>query len=270
MAINQNTARNAMHASIVCMTGGGKGVAVHSLGLVPRTMPVIIFDPHGEYKNFAGRAVYSYKTRRGLAKALPKAWASKLPFVIAYTPTVSGGEDRKQALRREAYWLATVIWELSDGNRVMAALFEELAEYAEGNAADESPIGRIWTGGRKFGIWGIAVFQRSAEVPKTIWNNSPRKVIGAQGGVIDKKRVINELSCSSEDVDDLGIRNIALSLHSPELGEIVRTKTHYLFSDSAGSYRKVAAYVKPAEKLRANYSSEQKSLDGDGVYQLGL
>lgn len=269
MAINANTARNAMHTSVVCMTGAGKGVAIHSLGLVPSKHPVIIFDPHGEYKNFAGRKVYRYKTRINLAKALPRAWASKKPFVIAYTPGAEGVE-RKKKLRTEAYWLASLVWALADGNRIMVSLWEELGEYVEGNAADDSPIGVLWTGGRKFGIWAIAVFQRSAEVPKTIWTNSPRKVIGAQGGINDKRRVVAEVGCAPQDVDDLGMRNIALSMNAPDLGETVRTKTHYLYSPAAGQFERVAAYVKPAEHLRKGWSLEQKRLAHDKRYKLGL
>lgn len=269
MAINPNTARNAMHASVVCMTGAGKGVAMNSLGLIPREHPVIIFDPHGEYRNFAGRKVYRYKTRINLAKALPRAWASKKPFVIAYTPDAEG-EERKKVLRKEAYWLASLVWAISDGNRILVSLWEELGEYVEGNAADDSPIGLLWTGGRKFGIWATAVFQRSAEVPKTIWTNSPRKVIGAQGGINDKKRVMAEIGCEAEDVDDLGSRNIALSMYSSVVGETVRTKVHYLFSESAGRFSRVSAYVKPAESLRKAWSADQKRLAGDKKYKLGI
>lgn len=269
MAINQNTARNAMHTSVVCMTGAGKGVAMNSLGLVPREHPVVIFDPHGEYKNFAGRKVYRYKTRINLAKALGRAWASKRPFVIAYTPD-AGGVSRKEKLRKEAYWLASLVWAMSDGNRIIVSLWEELGEYAEGNAADDSPIGVLWTGGRKFGIWAIGVFQRSAEVPKTIWMNSPRKVIGAQGGVNDKKRVMVELGCNAWDVDQLGVMNIALSMHAPDLGETVRTKTHYLYSATAGSFERVAAYVKPAAHLKKDWNQAQRQMDSDGQYKTGI
>jgi len=266
MAINPNTARNAMHTSVVCMTGGGKGVAMNRLGLIPREHPVIIFDPHGEYKNFAGRRVYHYKTRMNLGKALSRAWASKKPFVIAFTPKVNS----KDALRAEAYWLADMVWAMSDGNRIVAAVFEELGEYAEGNAADDSAIGRLWTGGRKFGIWAFGVFQRSAEVPKTIWMNSPRKVIGAQGGSNDKKRVMDQLCCTAADVDDLGARNIALSMYAEKLGEVVRLKTHYLYSSTTGRFERVAAYVKPAEYLKASWDIEQKRLDRDGFYKVGI
>ena len=68
MAINPNTARNAKHTSVCCMTGGGKGVAMNTLGIVPAQYPVVIFDPHGEYKKIAGRKVYRYKTRMNFAK----------------------------------------------------------------------------------------------------------------------------------------------------------------------------------------------------------
>lgn len=266
MAINPNTARNAMHTSVVCMTGGGKGVAMNRLGLIPRSMPVVIFDPHGEYKNFGGRAVYRYKTRMNLAKSLSRAWSSKKPFVISYTPPV----DNADGLRAEAYWLAEMVWAMADGNRLLAVIFEELGEYAEGNASDDSPIGRLWTGGRKFGVWAFGIFQRSAEVPKTIWLNSPRKIIGAQGGINDKKRVVSELGCAPGDVDDLGFRNVKLSMYAQKIGETVRVKTHYLYSQSAGNFQRVAAYVKPAEYLKNDWNDEQRVLDKDGKYHVGI
>ena len=93
MAINPNTARNAKHTSVCCMTGGGKGVAMNTLGIIPDKYPVLIFDPHGEYKKIAGRKVYRYKTQMSFAKIFKKAWASGKPFALAYTPTLTGNNE---------------------------------------------------------------------------------------------------------------------------------------------------------------------------------
>jgi hypothetical protein len=270
VAINENTARNAKHTSICCMTGGGKGVAMNTLGIIPNKYPAIIFDPHGEYKKLAGRKVYSYKSRMNFAKIFQKAWVTGKPFILAYAPKPKGKteKERKQALIVEAHWFASVVWAAADGNRILYAVFEEFGEYAEGNQKDETIIGKIWTGGRKFGVRAIAIFQRSAEVPKTIWNNSPVKVIGAQGGLNDQNRVMKELGCRAADVIDLGHRNVKLSMFAKELDEIVRTKVHYLVSEAGGTFEKVAAYVPQSNYLTKDWTVEQKEIDKGGGYKV--
>jgi hypothetical protein len=268
MAINPNTARNAKHTSVVCMTGGGKGVAMNTLGLIPAKYPVVIFDPHGEYKKIAGRKVYRYTTQTNFVKTFKQAWQSGKPFALAYTPKLSGdGEkERKQSLIKASHWFASLVWAASDGNRILYAVFEEFGEYSEGTQKDATAIGKVWTGGRKFGIRAIAIFQRSAEVPKTIWNNSPVKVIGAQGGLNDQDRVVKELGCKSADVIDLGHRNVKLSMFATELEEIVRTKVHYLYSEAGGTFEKVAAYVPQSNYLTKDWTHEQRQIDKNGGY----
>ena len=268
MAINPNTARNAKHACVCCMTGGGKGVAMNTLGLIPDKYPAMIFDPHGEYKTLHGRKVYRYKTRMNFAKMFKKAWASGKPFVLAYTPKVTGNtaKEQKQSLVSAAHWFGQLAWAAADGNRILYTLFEEYGEYSEGNASDDTIIGKIWTGGRKFGLRAIAVFQRSAEVPKTIWGNSPVKIIGAQGYENDQKRVINALGCNIADVVDLGRRNVALTMFAKSLDEDVRTMTHYLKSESIGTFDKVAAYVPPAKHLTKKWNRQQQTLASDNTY----
>jgi len=270
MAINENTARNAKHTSICCMTGGGKGVAMNTLGIIPSKYPAVIFDPHGEYKKLAGRKVYQYKTRMNFAKVFQKAWASGKPFILAYAPKLTGNseKERKKSLIKEAHWFGSLVWAAADGNRILYAVFEEFGEYAEGNQKDETIIGKIWTGGRKFGVRAVAIFQRSAEVPKTIWNNSPIKVIGAQGGLNDQNRVVKELGCRAADVIDLGHRNVKLSMYAKQLDEIVRTKVHYLYSEAGGTFEKVAAYVPQSNYLVKDWTKEQKIIDKECDYKI--
>ncbi len=270
MAINPNTARNGRHASVCMMTGAGKGIAINTLGLVPDRFPAVIFDPHGEYKKLGKRRVYAYKTRLNFAKQFAKAWASNEPFVLAYTPKISGENEkvRKASLQLAAEWFASLVWKAADGDRVLYPIFEEYGEYCDSIGDDQTTIGKIWTGGRKFGLRAIAVFQRSATVSKTIWGNSVIKVIGAQGYENDVKRVCEALGCSKEDVIDVGRCNKALEMYLPELDENVRTKVHYLYSESAGSFERVACYVKPAEKLRKSWSPAQKQLNRAKKYRL--
>ena len=63
-----------------------------------------------------------------------------------------------------------------------------------------SIIGELATGGRKYGLVLHTIFQRSQEVPKTIWNNSPRKILGAQESRGDAKAVSVELDVDLDHV----------------------------------------------------------------------
>jgi hypothetical protein len=270
VAINPNTARNAKHCSIACMTGAGKGVAMNTLGLIPKKYPVIIFDLHGEYKKLNGRKVYAYKTQRNFAKMFAKAWSSGKPFVLAYTPQITGKTDkeRKQSKLDAAHWFGRLAWAAADGNRILYTVFEEFGEYTQGSGDENSIIGDIWTGGRKFGLRAIAIFQRAANVSKKIWENSPIKVIGAQGGINDQERVVREMGCTIADVVDLGRKNVELSMYAESLDEVVRTKVHYMVSESSGTFEKVAAYVPQSNYLTKNWSKAQKEIDQDKTYKV--
>jgi hypothetical protein len=254
------------------MTGAGKGVALNALGLIPKKYPIIIFDLHGEYKKLNGRKVYSYKTQLHFTRVFKKAWQSGKPFVLAYTPTIKGTTDkeRKQSKIDAAHWFGRLAWAAADGNRILYTIFEEFGEYTQGAGDENSIIGDIWTGGRKFGLRAVAVFQRAANVSKKIWQNSPIKVIGAQGGVNDQERVCKELGCRVRDVVDLGAKNVALSMYAKNIDETVRTKTHYLYSEASGTFEKVAAYVPQSNYLTKKWSSEQKEIDSEGVYKTAL
>lgn len=270
MAINPNTARNALHTSVCMVTGGGKGIALNTLGIIPRHLPVVIFDPHGEHSRIAGRKVYQYKTQMNFAKTFQKAWVSGKPFALAYTPQV-GGKDEKESKKRlqaAAEWFAKLVWKASDGNRIIYAVFEEYGAYAQGTGDDTTTIGKIWTEGRKFGIRGVAIFQRSATITKTIWSNSEIKIIGAQGYENDILRCVEATGCTRQDMVDLAHRNKALEMHYCEIDEMVRTKVHYLHSKSVGTFEKVACYVKPAARLRKKWSKSQKEMDKTGGYRL--
>lgn len=269
VAINPNTARNASHISICCMTGAGKGVAINALGLIDKKYPIIIFDLHGEYKKINDRKVYAYKSRRNFAKVFRRAWGSGKPFVLAYVPTITGKTDkeRKQSKVDSAHWFGRLAWAAADGNRILYPIFEEFGEYTQGSGDENSIIGDIWTGGRKFGLRAIAVFQRAANVSKKIWQNSPVKVIGAQGGVNDQERIVKELGCRVADVVDLGAKNVALSMFAPSLDETVRTKVHYLYSEAGGTFEKIAAYVPQSAYLTKKWSVEQIAIDKEATYR---
>jgi hypothetical protein len=204
MAINKNNSLKAKHTCVVAGTGGGKTAAVNLLDLVgPCTA---IFDVYGDYQfdgrksgkfnGLGGRKVFSYDTRASFSKAFIAAWQSGKRFVISYQPSIPSNlseSDQWQYRRDELDWFARMMWEASDGNRLLTVLIEELAKLVKSIGKDTSIVGELATGGRKFGLQLVTIFQRSQEVPKTIWNNSPRKVIGALEAMADAKQISGEI-----------------------------------------------------------------------------
>ncbi|MEK0158807.1 hypothetical protein WLQ65_06545 [Pseudoalteromonas piscicida] len=211
MAINSNNALKAKHVCYLAGTGGGKTTAVKLLDMVGDQCA--IFDLYGDYKydgrkkghfnGLGGRAVYHYTNRKQFAQAFVEAWRSGKKFVVAYSPEFPKslkGDQLKKAKQAELYWFGQLMWEAADGNRELHVVIEELAKLSDTAGKDDSIIGEMATGGRKFGVVLHTVFQRSQEVPKTIWNNSPRKVIGAQEAQADAKRVSVELDADLQDI----------------------------------------------------------------------
>ncbi|MGL1956283.1 MAG: hypothetical protein OCD00_03050 [Colwellia sp.] len=261
MAINEQNFRSAQMTSICCATGGGKGIAVTSLGLIPLKSCVVVFDPYGEYKTrFGNRACHQYKSKRGFARAFRDAWQSNKPFVLSYFPQ----GDRLH----EMEWFGGLVWAAANGGRVLYPVFEEYGKCVESISKDETIVGEIYSGGRKFGLRGIAIFQRSAEVPKTIWGNSQIKVIGAQEYTADAKRIVDQLGCPIDEVAELSTLNEAFTMYAPKLDDHVRTKTHYLMAKGFRNYKKVAAMVEPARHLTKNWSTKQRALNASTDYAL--
>jgi len=236
MAINANNALDAQHVCYLAGTGGGKTAAVKLLKLWGDH--VAIFDMYGDYKydgrkkknpfnGLGGRQVYHYSDRNSFAKAFVDAWRSDKRFVVAYQPEFESklqGKELKAAKQAELYWFGQLVWAAADGNRELDVIIEELAKLANTAGKDDTIVGELATGGRKFGIILHTIFQRSQEVPKTIWNNSPRKVLGAQESKGDAKAISEELDAPVEHVFQLSILN----------NKYKKKRLYYLFKHSGG------------------------------------
>ena len=236
MAVNENNELDALHVCYLAGTGGGKTTAVKLIdGLMGEQ--VAIFDLYNDYKfdarkkspfnGLGNRPVYHYQTRAKFAQAFADAWRSGQRFVVAYSPQFSDSLSQKQAIeakQRELHWFGRLMWSASDGNRRLDVIIEELAKLSSTAGKDNSIIGELATGGRKFGLVLHTIFQRSQEVPKTIWNNSPRKVLGAQESRHDAKLIAVELDADLNDVIQLSKKN---SQHH-------KKRLHYLVKSRGG------------------------------------
>ncbi|WP_102796758.1 hypothetical protein [Bowmanella denitrificans] len=253
MAINPNNALDLRNVCYVAASGNGKGVAIQNMGLIPAKPFLAIFDPYGEYRwkdrkgGLGGRAVYHFTDRRSFARSFVTAWNSKKPFRLAYQP--SGGTSRTELL-----WFCRLMWEASDGKRELHVLVEEMARMTETAGKEDSILGECYTGGRKFGQIWHAAFQRSSEIPKTVWSNSPFKAIGGQESMIDAERMAKELSCTVADVIELGKLNQDWAVNGK------KTRLHYLLKrPGLGNFEKVAVSVRANKHLAKLIKPELKT-----------
>lgn len=259
MPVNENNELKAKHVCYLAGTGGGKTTAVKLLGMVGEQ--VAIFDMYGDYRydarrkspfnGLGGRPVYHYKTRSAFATAFADAWRSGQKFAVAYSPEFSDklkGEKLTAARRTELEWFGSLMWAAADGNRELHIIIEELAKLARTAGKDDTIVGEIATGGRKFGLILHAIFQRSQEVPKTIWNNSPRKVLGAQESRHDAKLIAVELDAELSDVIQISKQN----------AEHEDKRLYYLVK-SRGGIGNIDPYYVNIDRESAQYGKTQKT-----------
>lgn len=259
MAVNPNNELDAKHVCYLAGTGGGKTAAVKLLtGLMGSQ--VAIFDLYGDYKydarkntpfnGLGGRPVYHYGTRQKFAAAFADAWRSGQRFVVAYSPVFSESLSQaqlKEAKQKELHWFGSLMWTAADGKRRLDVIIEELAKLSNTAGKDDSIVGEMATGGRKFGLVLHTIFQRSQEVPKTIWNNSPRKVLGAQESKHDAKLIAVELDAELSDVIQLSKLN----------GQHSKKRLHYLVK-SAGGIGNIDPYSINIDKTCIDFGNCEK------------
>lgn len=204
MAINKDNSLSALHCCYTSRSGGGKGVAVQYSGIMPEKPCLAMFDPYLDYQyikgdpkntGFAGKNVHHFQTRSSFAKAFIKAWKSKKPFRVAYSPQTPN--------RVEMLWFCDLMWAAADGNRRLDVIIEELARWTDSLAKDDSRLGECLTGGRKFGLVMHTVFQRPTEVSKTVLSQSPFKLVGVQQTRADAERMAKECGVTVDEIKAL-------------------------------------------------------------------
>ena len=256
MAKNPSNRWSNRHCSIVCASGNGKGIAVTYSGYYPTNGCIAIYDPYGEYaRKFGGLPAYAYRTRKHFSTNFLDAWRSHKPFVVVYQPQAAYVD-----IVEEKNWFGELMWTALDGDRMLYLLFEEFGKCVSGNGKDDTISGEIATGSRKFGCRAGFVFQRSAEVPKTIWGNTTRKIIGAQEYETDCKRIVDQLGCDVADVAQIGQLNNKFAVYDAHYDDELKTKLHYFRSRGLRDFEKVSVMVPPNIKYLSQWTPEQRQL----------
>ncbi|WP_417842147.1 hypothetical protein [Terasakiella sp.] len=222
---NSNNRLSAQHALFVGSSGSGKTTGVKQTGVIKSTDQVALFDPYLDYDTLCGREIRRYTSLAAFARALFAARATKSArgFKIAYSP-----KDGANAKNLEAF--SKVIWGAGDGEhkKPLKVVFEELAKCVNTSGAARGAFGEILTGGRKFGIHAICIFQRGQEVPKTVMGQSPIKWVGRQERRKDAVYLSDELDLPLDDIIKL-----------PRFHYLIKTSDHDIGQFGKGKLRKL-------------------------------
>ncbi len=222
---NQNNKLSENHWLVVGSSGSGKTTAVKQLGIVKATDQVAIFDPYLDYEELCSREVRRYTTLSSFARALFSARAAKQSrgFKIAFSPSDGANPKNLEAFSK-------IVWGAGDGKhkKPLKVVMEELAKCVTTSGKATGAFGEILTGGRKFGLEAICIFQRGQEVPKTIVGNCPNKWVGRQQRLNDAVYLSKELDFPVDAIKGL-----------PRYHYLVKTNDHDIGEHGSGKLRKL-------------------------------
>lgn len=180
---NPNNALDAGHVVLVGATGSGKTSALKKLKvtfLPTKSDHVAIFDPYGDYcsDSFRNSPVIACSSWSEFYSKLLKHRKSKRGCKIAITGVAANAKNLDV--------FSKICWSLGDGlNKPLFMVCEETARCVTSSGKAQGAYGECLTGGRKFNIRVVSLFQRGQEVPKTTLTQSAFKWIGAQEGQRD-------------------------------------------------------------------------------------
>lgn len=189
----------AHHALFVGSTGSGKTSAIKKLGFIKPTDQVVLYDPYKDYDRLCNREVRRYDTIASFARALYQARSARngQGFKIAFSP-------KEGANQKTLEDFSEVVWGAGDARKKpLKIVFEELAKCVKTNAKATGAFGEILTGGRKYSLQALCLFQRGQEVPKTIFGQTPVKWVGRQERKKDALYLSDELDLPANEIMDL-------------------------------------------------------------------
>lgn len=214
--INSNNRLKAFHALFVGSTGSGKTTAIKQIGVIEAKDQVVLFDPYKDYDHLVGRVVRSYDTISKFAKALYQARSVRPAkgFKISYRP-----KDGASPKSLEAF--CTVVWGAGDGEhpKRLKVVLEELAKCLKTASKAEGAFGHILTGGRKFGLDALCLFQRGQEVSKTIFGQCSTKWVGKQESKKDAAYLADALDFPFDEILSMPSFHYMIKKPHHEIGE---------------------------------------------------
>jgi len=224
---NSNNLLSENHWLVVGSSGSGKTTAVKQLNMVSKTDQVALFDPYIDYETLCGAEVRRYTSLAKFARALFSARAAKQArgFKIAYSPIDGATPKNLEAFSK-------VIWGAGNGKhkKPLKVVMEELAKCVTTSGKATGFFGEILTGGRKFGLEAVCIFQRGQEVPKTIVGNCPNKWVGRQQRLNDAVYLSKELDFPVDKIKEL-----------PRYHYLLKTNDHGIGEFDEGKLKKLAA-----------------------------
>lgn len=190
MAANPNPKLPNEHTLYLGKSGSGKSQALKQNRALPkRGVRCVLWDVSHDHD----KGTTYYSTKNQFITALQRGIKSGRGFRIGWD-----GDSSPATFE----WWASVVWAILDGRKVTYVVIEELARCVETAGKADPNLRKLYNEGRKYGARIHAVSQRSQEIPKTVFNQCERFVIGMQKGP-DIKRFAELLDVEPEQVKAL-------------------------------------------------------------------
>lgn len=187
MASNPNPKLKNKHSLYLGKSGSGKSQALKQNKELPaRGVRCLIWDSSHDHE----RGTTYYSSKAEFTKAVKRAVLSGRGFRIGWD-----GNSEPESFE----WFCAVAWAILDGRKLTYIVVEELARCVTTVSKAEPQLRKLYNEGRKYGAVIHAVTQRPQEIPKTVYDQTERFVIGQQKST-NIKRFAELLDIQAEQI----------------------------------------------------------------------
>lgn len=190
MASNPNPKHPNQHSLYLGKSGSGKSQALKQNKTLPkRGVRCLLWDTSHDHEK--GTTYYSNKAE--FTKAVKRGVLSGKGFRIGWD-----GDSDPSVFE----WFCSVAWAILDGGKLTYVVIEELARCVTTVSKADPQLRKLYNEGRKYGAIIHAVTQRPQEIPKTVYDQTERFVIGQQKST-NIKRFAEVLDIPQEQIKGL-------------------------------------------------------------------
>lgn len=170
MAKSPNPKLSNEHTLYLGKSGSGKSQALKQNAAIPsHGVRCLLWDCSHDHE----KGTTYYNQKNAFIDAVSRAIKSGKGFRIGWD-----GDSSPDAFE----WFAGVVWAVLDGGKITYVIIEELARCVETVGRAAPNLRKLYNEGRKYGARIHAVTQRPQEIPKTVYDQAERFVVGMQKG----------------------------------------------------------------------------------------
>lgn len=164
MAIRQDPSLSNQHTGYIACSGYGKSQALKQNPDIPkRGARVLLWDTDEDHQ------CNHYQTRPEFIRAVLAGMKSRAGFRIGWAGSIDVGTFE---------WWSRIVWSCLDGQRELFIIIEELADVQPSVGKASEAFGQICRKARKYNGKLHWTSQRSEEISKTVFSQTPNYYMG--------------------------------------------------------------------------------------------